>query len=298
MGERKNYAKFRRELKALCPWMGEKELYLAWWKYQCQNEAWNIHQTPVRGLDGKYYFVYFTETEMHEIYVGVHATYDLDDGYNGSGDEIRQLKENGVKMTTTMLEFFRTRAEALAMESIVVDRSFLTEPGVLNRTPGGDDTRHVDSPKPIFVPPPTSMSGVVNKLPPVKQVKVDMPFGETVEVPVMTAKEEPAKQEKKVAQKPAPAKPVEQTRKAKDYWPFVRLGIPIGETLEYAPNPAITVKVAASYSQVIYKGERRKLTELTKELAIGCRVSNTLNFWRWKGRLLIDIAAELKEKGG
>ena len=154
----KNYAKFRRELLALCPLMDEREIYKNWWAYNCHSDkgfTWTLQQTPMRGVDSKYHYFYITITPMGEQYNGIHSTLELDDGYNGSGDEIQKYKLDGVKLKTTILEFFRTREEALAMEKYVVDNLFLVEPGVLNKVPGGDDTRHdSESGSPYVVEPP------------------------------------------------------------------------------------------------------------------------------------------------
>ena len=191
--ETKTYAKFRRELLALCPYMGEREIYRNWWRYNTHSrpgDDWTLQQTPMRGVDSKYHYLYVTTPDSTgEIYVGIHSTLELDDGYSGSGDEVRKCKDCGVKLDTTVLEFFRTREEALAMERYVVNAKFLVESGVLNKTIGGDDSRHVVGGSMLVE------SGLQKGIP-IKQVSVEMPFGESVEVPVMggsTIRSEPTK---------------------------------------------------------------------------------------------------------
>ena len=87
MSEKKNYAKFRSELLNLCPGMDEREVYLKWWKYQFRDSTWEIHQKPTCGCDRKYHMVYITITGLGKIYVGVHSTSDLCDGYLWSFSE-------------------------------------------------------------------------------------------------------------------------------------------------------------------------------------------------------------------
>lgn len=278
---KKNFAQFRKELLSLCPRMDEQEVYRNWWAYQSPHNDWKIQQEPMWGCDKKYHMVYLTKTVLGEIYVGVHSTHDLNDGYNGSGDEIRRLKEAGALLETTPLEFFRTRGEALAMEAHIVDNYFIIESGVLNRTLGGDDTRHdvkavnVNDFKPGF-----QASAPKYELPKEACSIIDS-FGA-----------EPAK--------PATDRTCGRTtgRKSGDFWPFSRLGIGIGEVLTFAKDESKSCRVLNSSCLVEYQGKSWKLTELTKHLMQNekCRYT-TLGFWKHNGRFLVDIANELKGAG-
>ena len=286
-----NYAKYRRDLMGLCPHMDEREIYRNWWMSQFPNDKeipWTVHQSPLKGVCGMYHYLYITTTPKGEIYNGIHSTLDLDDGYQGSGDEIRRYQESGVKLTTTILEFFRTREEALAMEAYVVNDLFLVEFGVLNKVPGGDDSRHdvSDRQNPEDVKMPT------------KQVLVEMPFGDKVEVPVVdgSAVPEPTTPaQKKVFSEPN-RKPT--TKKyPKNWFPFSRLGIPVGEPLEYIADKEIVAITMNDVDSVKCNGSIWGLKDMTNKIA-GRKVPNCLAFWSWNGKSLLDIKNEILKKGG
>lgn len=296
--ETKTYAKFRRELLALCPLMDEREIYKNWWAYNCHSDkgfTWTLQQIPMRGVDSKYHCLYITTTPKEEIYVGIHSTLNLDDGYSGSGDEVRKYKDDGVKLKTTILEFFRTREEALAMEEHVVNAMFIVEPGVLNKTIGGDDSRHNSVEKPELVATPKkyhSCPKVVEK--PhnstlLKKVTVEMPFGESVEVPVMdcSAPVEPPKVETK---KPAKKYPP-------NWFPFSRFGIKKGDKLVYLADNSIVADVLNDEDRIKVKGEVGGLKGVTEKIA-NKKVANCLRFWMWNGKPLFDLKNEILKKGG
>lgn len=269
MAEKKNYAKFRSELLNLCPGMGEQEVYLNWWKYQCRDNKWEIQQKPMWGCGQKYHMVYLTKTGLGEIYVGVHSTPDLNDGYNGSGEEIRKLKEDGRLLETTPLEFFRTREEALAMEAHIVDREFIIENGVLNHTLGGDDSRHNAvqvQPKVPDYQLPKEACAVIDS------------FG--ADIP------------------PAPAKKQAYSKSGNkgSFHTFAMMNIAIGEILTFAKDESVACKVLDNNCMVEYKGKKYKLTDLTKQLLVGQKLKyTTLGFWKHRGRFLQEIVDELKK---
>ena len=282
-----NYAKYRRDLKGLCPHMDEREIYKNWWMSQFPNDKeipWTVHQSPEKGVCGMYHYLYITTTPKGEIYIGIHSHQDLVDGYQGSGDEIRKYKDAGVELTTTILEFFRTREEALAMEAYVVNDRFLVEFGVLNKVPGGDDTRHdvSDRQNPEEVKMPT------------KQVSVEMPFGDKVEVPVVDGSASHVEEAK-----PEPQKVKKPTTKKypKNWFPFSRLGIPVGEPLEYIADKSIVAITMNDVDSVKCNGSIWGLKDMTNKIA-GKKVPNCLAFWRWNGKSLLDIKNEIIKKGG
>lgn len=281
--ETKNYAKFRRSLKTLCPLMGEAEMYKNWWIHQCQSDGefkWNLQQTPIRGVGDTYHYVYITTTNDDRVYVGVHSPWNLDDGYHGSGDEIRKLLPTGAELKTTVLEFFRTREEALAMERHIVNPVFLAEPDVMNKVPGGDDTRH-DTPDET----PTPATGTVT---------VDMPLGGEVNVPVMD------KTHPEVVAKPAPKKmaaPSKQGGKKSTWFPFSRLGIPVGEKLTYIGDESIVATTLNDVDGVGINGSTGKLNYMTNKIA-GKKIPNCLAFWKWRGKTLLEIKNDIIKKGG
>ena len=296
----KNYAKFRRELLALCPLMDEREIYKNWWAYNCHSDkgfTWTLQQTPMRGVDSKYHYFYITTTPMGEQYNGIHSTLDLDDGYNGSGDEIQKYKLDGVKLKTTILEFFRTREEALAMEAYVVNDLFLVEFGVLNKVPGGDDSRHDDTTK-------NEQKKPIETKMPTKQVSVEMPFGDKVEVPVVDGSATNLAPAIPVPTTPAPNVVVTPPTKKpttkkypKNWFPFSRLGIPVGELLEYIADKSIVALTMNEVDSVKCNGSIWGLKDMTNKIA-GRNVGNCLRFWRWNGKSLLDIKNEILKKGG
>lgn len=308
MSKPKNYAKYRSELKELCPRMSEKEIYLNWRTTLDPDNFWQVIQEPVRGYNGKYHFVYVTIVPSGEIYVGRHSTLDLDDGYHGSGVRVQELESQGVELVTIPLEFFRSYEMSLAAEAEIVDRDFLIEPGVLNQTPGGDDTRHNSESEselesPYVIKPPKYNSGLLpsNKSQSTilcKTVSVEMPFGEEVEVPVVKS---PAT---KVVEKPrSTVKPRNESfTPAKDspnFASFEELGPKVGDKLEYVPDPTIFAEVLDSDRRVKCQDKSSTLTTATLKL-LGIKYEKgfqPLNYWRWNGKLLIEIREELLKKG-
>ena len=291
-----NYAKYRRDLKGLCPHMNEREIYKNWWMSQLPNDGeftWTIHQLPAIGVCGLYHYLYITTTPNGEIYIGIHSTSDLDDGYHGSGDEIRKLSESGAKLNTTILEFFRTREAALAMEAYVVNDRFLVEFGVLNKTPGGDDSRHGED----DTRHENTKQDEESKLP-TKQVSVEMPFGDKVEIPVVdglstTVPTTPAPKE--VA---APPIKKSTTKKCpKNWFTLERLTVPIGGKLEYIADKSIVATTANEVDRIKVNGRSGTLKDMTNKIA-GKSVSNCLAYWSFNGKSLLDIKNEIIKKGG
>lgn len=302
-----NYAKYRRDLKGLCPRMGEREIYRNWWLSQFPDDKeipWTVHQSPVKGVCGLYHYLYITTTPKGEIYIGIHSHPDLVDGYRGSGDEIRKYKDAGVELTTTILEFFRTRDAALGMEAYVVNDLFLLEFDVLNKVPGGDDTRHNTVEEPELAIPPKKY----NSCPTVaeesqhsmllKNVSVEMPFGDKVEVPVvdgsMPAGTAPVPP-KVVAT--APAKKPTTKKCPKNWFTLERLTVPVGGKLEYIADKSITATALNEVDRVKVNGWAGTLKEMTNKIA-GKQVSNCLRFWSFNGKSLLDIKNEIIKKGG
>lgn len=88
----------------------------------------------------KYNFVYQTTNLINgKIYIGVHSTNDLDDGYLGSGNLIsKALKKYGKEnFKREILEFFETKNEAYIYESLVVNSDFILRDDIYNITEGG-----------------------------------------------------------------------------------------------------------------------------------------------------------------
>jgi hypothetical protein len=86
------------------------------------------------------YFVYKTTCLTNgKIYIGVHETSDLSDGYLGSGTYLRRAinkygKENFVR---EIVEFCNSREEMLLREKEIVDEAFVSRKDTYNVTVGG-----------------------------------------------------------------------------------------------------------------------------------------------------------------
>ena len=87
-----------------------------------------------------YYYMYETKNLLNgKIYVGVHKTKSLDDGYMGSGKVILQAidkygKEN---FSLKILEYFNSEEEMFLREKEYVNEEFLLREDVYNLRRGG-----------------------------------------------------------------------------------------------------------------------------------------------------------------
>ena len=87
-----------------------------------------------------YYYLYEVKNLLdNKIYVGVHQTKHLDDGYMGSGKVIRSaIHKHGIEnFTKVILEFFDTSEAMYAKEAEIVTLEFLKRPDVYNICCGG-----------------------------------------------------------------------------------------------------------------------------------------------------------------
>jgi predicted GIY-YIG superfamily endonuclease len=95
-----------------------------------------------KGNDGKrYHFVYWITNKLDDkFYIGVHTTWNLDDGYLGSGYRIQNaVKKHGPEnFTLEIILFFDTREDALALERELVTTDLLNDPMCMNLRTGGD----------------------------------------------------------------------------------------------------------------------------------------------------------------
>lgn len=88
----------------------------------------------------KYYFLYLITNKItNKIYVGVHATDNLDDGYLGSGIHIeRAVKKYGAdNFERTIVKFFDNEVDMFLAEADVVTPEFVKEDTNYNIAPGG-----------------------------------------------------------------------------------------------------------------------------------------------------------------
>ncbi len=87
-----------------------------------------------------HYYLYEIRNNINrKIYVGVHKTKVLDDGYMGSGLIItRAIEKHGVEnFTKTILEIFETQEEMFAREKEIVNEEFLSREDTYNLRRGG-----------------------------------------------------------------------------------------------------------------------------------------------------------------
>jgi hypothetical protein len=89
----------------------------------------------------EYYFLYLIKNKLtHKIYVGVHATDDLNDGYMGSGLHIkRAIEKYGIdNFERTIISFFDNEKDMFAAEKNVVTPEFVKENTNYNIAVGGN----------------------------------------------------------------------------------------------------------------------------------------------------------------
>ena len=86
-----------------------------------------------------YYLYEIKNTVNNKIYVGVHQTKDINDGYMGSGTVINKAYEKyGKEMfVKTILEYFDTREDMIRREKEIVNEDFLSRDDIYNVRRGG-----------------------------------------------------------------------------------------------------------------------------------------------------------------
>ena len=88
----------------------------------------------------KYHIIYKTTNIVNnKIYIGLHSTNNLEDGYIGSGKVLKQaIKKYGKdKFSREVLYLFRTRDEARKQEELIVTTEFCNQPNTYNLIEGG-----------------------------------------------------------------------------------------------------------------------------------------------------------------
>ena len=89
----------------------------------------------------KYYFIYQTTNKINgKIYIGKHETYDLNDGYLGSGKYLnRAIEKYGIKNFERKILFFcESEDEMNAKEKEIVNEEFVARKDTYNLKVGGD----------------------------------------------------------------------------------------------------------------------------------------------------------------
>jgi len=100
-----------------------------------------------------YNIIYKTTNKVNKkIYIGVHSTPDLNDGYLGSGKHLKLAinKYGSDSFTREILHIFETPEEAYRKESEIVNESFVNRKDTYNLKTGGNsfgDGRHSEEAK-------------------------------------------------------------------------------------------------------------------------------------------------------
>jgi len=98
----------------------------------------NIRNNP--DINRKYNYLYkLTNKINNKIYIGVHRTDKLDDGYMGSGIMLKRAKNKyGIdNFEKNIIKFFDTYKEALDAERIIVNMEFISDSNNYNVREGG-----------------------------------------------------------------------------------------------------------------------------------------------------------------
>ena len=86
-----------------------------------------------------YYLYQITNKTTGKIYVGVHKTKNLDDGYMGSGKYLKHaIRKYGIEsFHKEILEYFDNMDDMFTKEAVIVDTDFVLNENTYNTTTGG-----------------------------------------------------------------------------------------------------------------------------------------------------------------
>ena len=101
---------------------------------------YTLLEVPKLGTFSYFYYLYkITNKLNNKIYIGVHSTKNLDDGYAGSGKLLHKAyKKYGIdSFSKEILEFFDTAEEMFSREKELVDKNFVLDENTYNLVTGG-----------------------------------------------------------------------------------------------------------------------------------------------------------------
>lgn len=87
-----------------------------------------------------YHIVYLTTNLVNnKIYIGIHSTYNLEDGYLGSSSNLKQaIKKYGINnFSRIIIHYCLSREELYQWEKQIVDKSFISRTDTYNMKEGG-----------------------------------------------------------------------------------------------------------------------------------------------------------------
>jgi hypothetical protein len=88
----------------------------------------------------KHYYIYKTTNLINgKYYFGMHCTDNLNDGYIGSGTQLKRsiIKHGKENFKTEILEFLPTKEELIKREKEIINEEILNDPNSMNLQPGG-----------------------------------------------------------------------------------------------------------------------------------------------------------------
>lgn len=105
------------------------------------NTIYSIKAKPFLGEDKRYHYLYqITNLLDGKIYIGIHSTTNLEDGYEGSGILLgRAISKYGLSnFEKEILSFYNNRIELANAEFEIVNEEFVNNPNTYNMTIGGE----------------------------------------------------------------------------------------------------------------------------------------------------------------
>lgn len=101
----------------------------------------------------KFYYIYKTRNLVNgKFYIGMHSTDNLNDGYMGSGAQLKRsiIKHGKENFKTEILEFLPNKEELIKREKEIVNEEILNDPKSMNLQPGGGGGLTTDEHKTKF----------------------------------------------------------------------------------------------------------------------------------------------------